>query len=501
MDTPSTANPNPPEAGNVAVLRPGEPRAYRTLPQNEEAEQALLGAVLVNNEAIDRVAEFLKADHFFYPAHGRIYTACLRFRELHRVADPVSLKGYFESDGDLQEIGGADYLVKLASAVVSVINAEDYARTIYDLFIRRRLIALGEEMVNEAYRHDLDRESTKQIEAAEEQLYQLAELGDFKTGFRSFSDVLRMTMQAASEALNRESHLTGVTTGLSELDKMLGGLQPSDLLILAGRPGMGKTALGTNIAFNAAKAYLNSSGQEGAVAGFFSLEMSAEQLATRILSSEAQIPSEKIRKGEISKKQDFPRLVEAAQLIDKVPLFVDDTAGLTISQLRTRALRLKRQHNLGLIVVDYLQLMRPSGTHRTENRVQEISEVTRGLKMIAKDLNVPVLALSQLSRMVEQREDKRPQLSDLRESGSIEQDADVVIFVFREAYYVEKRQPAVGTPEHAQWQEEMERVNSLADTIIAKQRHGPTGVKSLHFDGAFTRFSNLYRDDGERLDP
>jgi replicative DNA helicase len=500
MDNPHSTNSAEGGPGNVAVLRPGEPRPYRTQPQNEEAEQALLGAILVNNEAIDRIAEFLKPEHFFFPAHSRIFDACLRFREKGHPADPVSLKGHFEADGDLQEIGGADYLVRLASAVVSVVNAEAYGRTIYDLFIRRRLIALGEEMVNEAYRHDLDREPSDQITAAEEQLYQLAELGDFDSGYRAFADVLKEAMDAANTALTRDTHLTGITTGLTEIDAMLGGLQPSDLLILAGRPGMGKSALGTNIAFNAAKKYQETQGSEGAVAAIFSLEMSAEQLATRILSSEAQIPSEKIRKGEIRKKDDFPRLVEASNYINRVPLFIDDTAGLTISQLRTRALRLKRQHRLGLIVVDYLQLMRPSGMQRTENRVQEISEVTRGLKMVAKDLNVPILALSQLSRMVEQREDKRPQLSDLRESGSIEQDADVVMFVYREAYYVEKRQPSMGTPEHAQWIEEMERVNNLADVIVAKQRHGPTGVRSLHFDGALTLFSNLARDDGHHLD-
>jgi len=485
--------PTPDLPDNITVLPTGDQpsAAYRTQPQNEEAEQALLGAILVNNAVIDRVGEFLQADHFFYPAHGRIYAACLKFHELHRVADPVSLKGFFERDGDLQDIGGADYLADLASSIVSVVNADDYARTIYELHLRRRLIALGERMVNDAYQQDVESNATQQIHEAEERLYQLAEAGDFESGFRGFSDVLKIALENASAALNRSSHLTGIGSGLMDIDKMLGGLQPSDLLILAARPSMGKTALATNMAFNAAKSYLNSGGKEGAVVGFFSLEMSAEQLATRILSEEAEIPSEKIRKGEMSKKTDFPRLAEAAALIDRVPLFVDDTAGLTITQLRTRALRLKRQHNLGMIVVDYLQLMRPSGTSRIDNRVQEISEITRGLKMIAKDLNMPVLALSQLSRAVEQREDKRPQLADLRESGSIEQDADVVMFIFREAYYVSKREPTMGTGEHAEWQVDMEKVHNLADVIIAKQRHGPTGTVRLHFEGAYTRFSNL----------
>ncbi|MEM7442293.1 MAG: replicative DNA helicase [Pseudomonadota bacterium] len=487
--------------GNVAILQTGENGApsYRSLPQNEEAEQALLGAILVNNAVIDRVGEYLKPDHFFYPAHGRIYAACLRFHERHRVADPVSLKGYFEQDGDLQDIGGAEYLADLASSVVTVVNADDYGRTIHELHLRRRLIALGEEMVNDAYRQDVEEDATTQIQSAEESLYQLAEAGDFDSGFRGFSEVLKIALENASTALNRDSHLTGITTGLSDLDKMLGGLQKSDLIILAGRPGMGKSALAANIAFNAAKAYLNSGGKEGAVSGFFALEMSAEQLATRILSEESEIPSEKIRKGEMSKKADFPRLVTAANLIDRVPLFIDDTAGLTLTQLRTRALRLKRQHNLGMIVVDYLQLMRPSGSSRTDNRVQEISEITRGLKMIAKDLDLPVLALSQLSRAVEQREDKRPQLADLRESGSIEQDADVVSFIYRDAYYVGKREPSMGTPDHVEWQAEMDKVHNLADLIIAKQRHGPTGTVRLHFEGAYTRFTNLERRFGDDL--
>ncbi|MEQ9811613.1 MAG: replicative DNA helicase [Azospirillaceae bacterium] len=482
-------------SSNIAILPTAERQEarYRQLPQNEEAEQALLGAILVNNEAIDRVSEFLEPEHFFFPAHGRIYNTCRRFREQSRVADPVSLKGYFESDGDLQDIGGAEYLAQLAASIVSVVNAVDYARTVYELFLRRSLIAIGEEIVNDAYKHDLDIEASAQLQAAEERLYKLGEEGSHENGFRAFSDILRVTIETAGKALNRDSHLTGITTGLVDLDKTLGGLQRSDLVVLAARPGMGKTSLATNIAFNAAKAYLNSGGREGAVVGFYSLEMSSEQLAVRILSEEARIASEKIRKGEMSKREDFPRLVEAAGMLERVPLFVDDTAGLTLTQLRTRALRLKRQHKLGMIVVDYLQLMRPSGSQRVENRVQEISEITRGLKMVAKDLDVPVLALSQLSRAVEQREDKRPQLADLRESGSIEQDADVVMFIFREAYYKLKDQPPMGTPEHIAWQQQMDEVQNLAQVIIAKQRHGPTGSVDLHFEGQFTRFSNLDR--------
>ena len=487
---------------NEAALRVvGEagvaPPAPRTLPGNEAAEQALLGAILVNNHALDRISDFLRPEHFHFAGHSRIYAACVRLREQQRVADAVTLKDFFERDGDLQAVGGAQYLGELQASIVSVLNVEDYARIIYDLHLRRQLIALGEETVNDAYQHDLEIEAADQLRNAEERLYTLASEGDLRHDFEAFTVALQRAIDNASQALNRDTHLTGVTTGLVDLDRILGGLQKSDLIILAGRPSMGKTALATNIAFNAAKAYLNSGGKEGAVVGFFSLEMSSEQLATRILSEESTIPSEKIRKGDYPNR-DFYKLVEASNLVSKVPMFIDDTAGLTISALRTRAMRLKRQHDLGLIVVDYLQLMRPGITSRNDNRVQEISEITRGLKMIAKDLDVPVLALSQLSRQVEQREDKRPQLSDVRESGSIEQDADVVAFVFREAYYVAKREPAEGTTEHAEWQAKMDPVHNLAEVVIGKQRHGPTGTVRLHFEGAFTRFSNLEkRYDGD----
>ncbi len=466
------------------------PAPPRTQPANEAAEQALLGALLVNNNAMDRISDVLRPEHFYFAGHAQIYAACVRLREQQRTADAVTLKTYLEQDGDLQAVGGAAYLADLQASVVSVLNVEDYARMVYDLFIRRQLIDLGEEVVNEAYRSDLEVEAVEQVHNAEEKLYALASEGEFRKDFEHFADVLNRAIDNASQALNRDTHLTGATTGLVDLDRMLGGLQKSDLIILAARPSMGKSSLATNIGFNTARAYLNSGGKEGAVVGFFSLEMSSDQLATRILSEESAVPSERIRKGDFPKK-DFVRLVEASNLIHKVPMFLDDTAGLTVSALRTRAMRLKRQHNLGLVIVDYLQLMRTGGAGRSENRVQEISEITRGLKMIAKDLDVPVLALSQLSRQVEQREDKRPQLSDLRESGSIEQDADVVMFIYREAYYLNKAEPAAGTAEHAEWQAEMDRVNNLAEIIIGKQRHGPTGTIRLHFEGAFTRFSNL----------
>ncbi|WP_366655087.1 replicative DNA helicase [Fodinicurvata sp. EGI_FJ10296] len=478
-----------PDAGRAAG---NGQEASVSMPSNEAAEKALLGAILFDNELIDRVADFLKPDHFFWPIHGRIYSACSTLRQSLRVADEVTLQQYFEADGELETIGGIGYIAELSAAVVSPRSAEDYAKTIYDLNVRRQLIRIGQETTDEALDYDPDLDTPDLIRSAEEKLYVLANEGDFRKEFESFSTIIDRTIQSASEALNRDTALTGCTTGLVDLDRMLGGLQRSDLLILAGRPGMGKTALATNIAFNAARAHARNEGREGAVCAVFSLEMSSEQLGTRILSDAAEISSEKIRKGEIARK-DFPRLVEAAQDIRSTPLFVDDTAGLTISMLRTRAMRLKRQHDLGMIVVDYVQLMRGATTNgrNAENRVQEISEITRGLKMIAKDLDVPVVALSQLSRAVEQREDKRPQLADLRESGSIEQDADVVLFVYRPAYYEEKKEPEAGTPEHADWQSRMERIHNIAQVIVAKQRHGPTGTVDLHFEGSYTRFSNL----------
>src|SRR5690348_11612615 len=410
---------------NVTALRqPGE-LSPRVPPHNYEAEMALLGAILANNLVFDKVNEFLRPDHFADALHGRIYEAAGKLIERGQIADALTLKSLFDQDPALIEHGGAAYLARLAGSVVTIINAEDYGRVIHDLHLRRQLIELGEEMVNVAHGQDLDLPATGQIETAEEQLFRLSETGAVKM---------------AEAAVNREGHVTGVTTGLIDLDKKLGGLQPSDLVILAGRPSMGKTALATNIAFNAAQAHMESPENGGRVA-FFSLEMSAEQLAMRILAERTEISSDRIRRGEISRDDDFTRLVIAAQELQKLPMHIDDTPGLTVPALRTRARRLKRRHGLGLIVVDYLQLMRSPAGFRNENRVQEVSEITRGLKAIAKELDVPVLALSQLSRAVEQRDDKRPQLADLRESGSIEQDADVVMFIFREQYYHERGEP------------------------------------------------------------
>jgi replicative DNA helicase len=485
----------------TSALPMNKETSWREMPHNQEAEQALLGALLVNNNSLEKVAEFLHADHFFVPVHGRIYQAIHTFFERGQNATPVTLKGYFEKDDDLAQIGGAAYLAELASYVVSVVNVEDYGRAIFEHHLRRQLIALGEEMVGEAYAHSLDVTAQKQIEQAEGRLYELAQFGDFKGGFTKLEQSVLAAIQTAKMARESDSHVTGVTTGLIDLDTKLGGLHKSDLIILAGRPSMGKTALATNIAFNAARRHHETEGKEGAVVGFFSLEMSAEQLATRLLAEVVQISGDKIRKGQI-KAEDFRKFAEASNLLSSLPLYIDDTPALTIAHIRARARRLKRQHGLGMIVVDYLQLIGGSTQRSQENRVQEISEISRGLKTLAKELQVPVLALSQLSRQVEQRENKRPQLSDLRESGSIEQDADVVMFVYREEYYLSREKPGQTATEKddryqerlRRWEERQEYVRNVAECIIGKQRHGPIGTVPLSFMGEFTKFGNLDRD-------
>ncbi|MBX6322882.1 MAG: replicative DNA helicase [Rhodospirillaceae bacterium] len=494
---------------NVTPLRAGELPA-RVPPHNYEAEQALLGAILVNNHVYEKVAEFLRPEHFADALHGRIYEACGRLIQRGQIANVLTLKNLFDQDPALADIGGAQYLARLANAVVTIINAEDYGRTIHDLYLRRQLIDLGEQVVNEAFVYDLDETALDQIEKTEQRLFNLAESGHTEAALRPLTQAMISAITQAEVAFKRSSHVTGVTTGLLDLDRKLGGLHPSDLVVLAGRPSMGKTALATNIAFNAAAAYREETDAlgtvrvaEGAKVAFFSLEMSAEQLATRILAEKVGVSSDRIRRGEV-RESDFLKLVAAAQELSRIPLFIDDTPALTVAGLRTRARRLKRQQGLGLIVVDYLQLMRPSPGVRAENRVQEISEVTRGLKAIAKELNVPVLALSQLSRAVEQREDKRPQLADLRESGTIEQDADVVMFIYREQYYHERAEPKQRPDESDdkfqqrmdRYQERGAKIHNVAEVIIAKQRHGPVGSVHLFFDGTITKFDNLSREEG-----
>ncbi|MFC4348275.1 replicative DNA helicase [Kordiimonas lipolytica] len=503
---------------NDAANDEGGELNYRQPPHNLEAEQALLGAILVNNEAAQKVQGFLLAEHFYEPVHGRIYESVLKLMDKNQIADPVKLKPYFENDEALTDVGGARYLVRLAASATTIINAEDYGRTIYDHAMRRALIQIGETMVNDAYDAPVDVEASEQIADAEKQLFDLAEMGQAETGAQAFSKALRTAVENIENAYKDPDSLSGVTTGLAALNDKIGGLHNSDLMILAGRPAMGKTALATNIAFNAAKRYADDrlagippEKSKGAVVCFFSLEMSADQLAARILSDRANlvydgpepIQSHKMRQGSLDQRQ-FEAIARAAIELEDVPLFIDDTPALTIAALRNRARRLKRQHNLGLVVVDYLQLLRGSGKGTAaDSRVQEISEITRGLKGLAKELHVPVLALSQLSRGVEQRENKRPMLSDLRESGSIEQDADMVMFVFREEYYKEKEEPSQSDQEkHVQWQAEMENLYGKAECIIGKQRHGPVGTVHLAFEKDCTRFTDLIEEDHlpERFD-
>ena len=477
--------------------------SFRSPPHNFEAEKALLGAIFANNNAYDRVSDFLRPEHFADPVHGRIFEASLKLIERGQIADPITLRNFFEQDGALADVGGAKYVAELAASMVSVINAVEYGRNIYDLHLKRQLIDVGEQVVNNAYSPEIDDNAMSQIEVAEQRLYDLATKGDYEGGFKPFKTSITTAIEMAEAAHKQDGLLSGVGTGLRDIDQMLGGLHPSDLVILAGRPSMGKTALATNIAFNAAYDYKfedlgngNRKTIDGAVVGFFSLEMSAEQLASRILSEQTEIASDKMRRGTLS-NDEFDRLVMASQQLHQLPIFIDDTPAMTVSMLRTRARRLKREHDLGLIVVDYLQLM--EGSSGIENRVQEIAQITRGLKTLSKELSVPVLALSQLSRAVEQREDKRPQLSDLRESGTIEQDADVVSFIYRESYYLERGEP-VQRPEESpdkfadrftHWDERINNVRNQAEFIIGKQRHGPTGTVKLYFDGTYTRFGDL----------
>ncbi|RFP89489.1 replicative DNA helicase [Rhodobacteraceae bacterium 63075] len=482
----------------VSVFNPtgAEVSSPDTMPHSIEAEQQLLGALLTNNDVYDKIASIITSKHFYDPVHARIYeTAAARITR-NNLASPVTLKAFFEDDEGLKELGGAAYLARLAGAAISAFAVRDYAQMIYDLAVRRDLIALGQEISARAAKVEVDSEPREQIVEAEQKLYQLAEQGQAESGFQSFLKAVTDAVNVANAAYQRDGGLAGIATELADMDKMLGGLHKSDLLILAGRPSMGKTSLATNIAFNVAKAYKRGKlpdGAEGAVdggvVGFFSLEMSAEQLAGRILAEASEISSHKIRQGDLD-EGEFRRFVDAAKELEACPLFIDDTAAIPIAQLAARARRLKRTHGLDLLIVDYLQLVRG----QSENRVQEIGEISMGLKAIAKELNIPVVALSQLSRQVESRDDKRPQLSDLRESGSIEQDADVVMFVFREEYYVEREKPSDHELDKmAEWQERMSRLHGKAEVIIGKQRHGPIGTVELSFESQFTRFGNLVK--------
>jgi replicative DNA helicase len=484
---------------DVAQINPvGPENVEDTLPHNIEAEQQLLGAILTNNDVYDRVASVINESHFYDPVHARIYEVAASRIAKNALASPVTMKAFLEDDPGLKELGGPAYLVRLAGAAISSFAARDYAQMIYDLAVRRKLMQLGQDISAKASKVDVANEPKEQIVEAEQALYKLGEAGQTTSGFQSFLRAVTDAVNVANAAYQREGGLAGISTGLVDMDKKLGGLHKSDLLILAGRPSMGKTSLATNIAFNIAKAYRKGQlqdGSEGAVdggvVGFYSLEMSAEQLAARVLSEASEVPSEQIRRGDMT-EAEFRRFVDAAKTLEACPLFIDDTPALPISQLAARARRLKREHGLDVLIVDYLQLVRPATAK--DSRVNEVSEITQGLKAIAKELDIPVVALSQLSRQVENREDKRPQLSDLRESGSIEQDADVVMFVFREEYYKEREKPGDHDLEAmGKWQEEMERLHGRAEVVIGKQRHGPIGSVELSFEGRFTRFGNLVK--------
>jgi replicative DNA helicase len=477
----------------VAVPAP----TYRTAPHNIEAEQALLGAILINNEAFYRVADFLEPEHFFEPIHRQIYDIARGLIRMGKLASPVTLKTFLPADIDIAGMALTQYLARLASEATTVINAFDYGRTVYDLATRRDLIALGEEMVNVAFDAPVDFAPREQIESAERRLYELAETGRYGGGFQTFESALHTAVDMAAKAYQREGRLSGLATGLRDLDTKMGGLQSSDLIIVAGRPGMGKTAFATNIAYNVARAWrgeVRADGHivtaNGGIVGFFSLEMSAEQLATRIIAEQTGIPSSTIRRGGIH-ENEFERIRDVVVELQHLPFFIDESGGLTVAQLAARARRLKRQKGLDLLVVDYIQLLQGSSRRALEGRVHEVTEITTSLKALAKELNVPVLAISQLSRQVENRDDKRPQLSDLRESGSIEQDADVVLFVFRDEYYLSNKEPRPGTEEHAKWQTDIGAVHGKAEIIIGKQRHGPTGTVALQFEASVTRFDNL----------
>ena len=480
----------------VRIAEPAEPAGTPSLPANVEAEAALLGALMLDNRLVEDVGLKLKPHHFHEELHGRIYDSILKLTDKNMVANPVTLRPMFEADEAMKQVGGAGYLASLTGSGATLIAAKDFAQQIYDLALLRALIGVGRDMVESAIDTSEEVAPLQQIEKAESELYKVAEEGGADGKAKSFAEATRDALQTAERALNSGGHLSGLTTGLESLNSKIGGLHKSDLLIVAGRPGMGKSALGTNIGFAAAQRFLRDTedGIEpeksaGAPVAMFSLEMSADQLATRILAEQSGISSENLRMGKIS-KQEFRQLARAAAELESLPFYIDDTPGLTIAALRARARRLKRQKGIGMVIVDYLQLLQGTGRNANDNRVNEISEISRGLKTLATELNVPVIGLSQLSRAVEQREDKRPQLSDLRESGSIEQDADIVLFIYREDYYLAARQPADDHPDFAEWQEEMGRVYGLAEILVSKQRHGATGKVRVKFDSRITKFSD-----------
>ncbi len=457
---------------------------FNELPNNIEAEQAVIGSILVSNDIFDEINTIISCINFYDPMHQKIFEAVESLIYKGMLANPITLKNYFEDEKD--DLNVPEYLVKITKFSTSVRQAIEYSKIIYDMFVRRELIKISEQTIDSAKINDLDTNGQSIIESSERLLFDLAEKGSFNSSLVKFDEAMKQTIEMASAAYKNEEGIVGVPTGLRDLDDKLGGLHQSDLIIIAGRPSMGKTSLATNIAFNAAQK-LQESGKKSSIA-FFSLEMSSEQLSTRIISEQARISSNDIRRGRISDDQ-FDKFLETSKNISELPLYIDETPAISIAALSNRARRVKRLFGLDMIVVDYIQLMRGT-TFNKDGRVQEISQITQGLKAIAKELSVPVVALSQLSRQVEQRDDHKPQLADLRESGSIEQDADVVMFVYREGYYLQRKEPREATVEHAEWQAKMNEVAHLAQIIIGKQRHGPIGNVTLEFEERFTKFKD-----------
>jgi len=461
----------------------------RIVPMNIEAEQALLAALLTSNSVYERISDFLRPEQFYDDINGKIFEAIAKLLENNQLADPLTLKNYFLQKDEMELIGGDRYLIELAKNAPILSNTATYGKLIYDLYQRREILKISDEITNEANSFDPETDASQIIEKAEVKLYNLSSSGEISQDFKKFSTSLVEAINSAESAYKREGQLSGIPTGFTDLDQLLGGLHKTDLIIIAGRPSMGKTALATNIAFKMVNTKSIDDENKKNIVGFFSLEMSSEQLATRILAEDSSISSEKIRRGQLN-SNDFQKIVKSSQTLGDLSLYIDDSPNLSISALRTRARRLKRKYGLNAIVIDYLQLIRPS-LSRPDNRVLEIAEMTRNLKSLAKELGIPVLCLSQLSRQVEQRDDKRPQLSDLRESGAIEQDADVVMFIYREEYYIERKEPSQGTEDYQKWQEKMAKIHNVAEVLVAKQRHGPIGKVNLHFEGSITKFSNL----------
>ncbi|MBA3526315.1 MAG: replicative DNA helicase [Sphingomonas sp.] len=487
----------------IRITEPAAPAGTQSLPQNVEAEAALLGALMIDNRLVEDVQLRLKSHHFFEPLHGKIYDAILKLTDRNMIANPVTLRPSFEADEAMKEVGGPAYLAQLSGSGAAIIGAKDFAQQVYDLALLRALVGVGRELVEGALDTSEDVAPLEQIEKAENELYIVAEQGGADGKAKSFGEATKDALAMAERALNNGGHLSGITTGLEGMNSKIGGLHRSDLIIVAGRPGMGKSSLATNMAFAAAQRFqrdtedgIDPAKSAGAPVALFSLEMSADQLATRILAEQSGINSENLRMGKIS-QQEFRSLARAAAELQNLPFYIDDTPGLTIAALRTRARRLKRQKHIGMVIVDYLQLLQGTGKGGDHNRVQEISEISRGLKQLAKELDVPVIGLSQLSRAVEQREDKRPQLSDLRESGSIEQDADIVLFIYREDYYLKAVEPDYPMPDEIEkqakyeaWKEKYDPVAGRAEIIVSKQRHGSTGIVRVRFDGRTTKFSD-----------